>query len=524
MPSIRPRQSVSESRTLRKRASLHRMIMPTLGALAMFPVMADWRDSKALREELGELVAEAEAIGRVAQEENRDLTDDESKRVDQILGVGDEGTTGFQPGLVHNLKARIRRVEKIENTRSQIASEITAGPGQQLPAQGGQNDDVGGTDGPESPTWMRSRVPVNIVQPSAAAMEPFKSVGSYQEQRAHAYALGRWFMAAICGDANSRQWCDEHGVTIQAAQTGGTPAKGGYLVPTELSTAIREVRDKYGVFRGECSYEPMMSDTKDVPVDISGHGYYFVDESAEIGETDAEWKNVALVAQKVGRITRFSSEIGEDGIIEMAAKLATDIGKSFAKAEDDCAIIADGTATYGGHTGLLDASGVGSAAVYTAPSGITSLDKLTAVHFRAAMAMLPDKFRNDDDCKWYVSPTVYDHAMAPILDAAGGNTSTDIENGPTRRRFLGAPTKFSSAMPGATTANAAGEKFAIYGNWKAGAVFGDRRTITIAESAHVFFKNDDMALRGTQRFHLKPHEIGDASDVGAFVVLELAGS
>ena len=521
-------QSIANRRSDSKRRSLALIALPAMLAAHPYFVTADWSDSKALREQQGELIAEVEAIQTVAQEEKRDLSDEESARVDQILGLGTEGEDGFKPGLVHDLNARIAQREKMETARDRITAGAGSTTGNRVPPQGGDGDDLHDSDNQLIQNgFTHIAVPTNCIQPTAKEMEGFEVVGNRQEQRGYAYALGRYFFATLGQHQESKEWCDDHGVvirdgknheTVYNAQSGGTPSKGGYLVPTELSTVIREIRDRYGVFRSECTPETMSADTKDVAFDISGDDYYFVGESEEIGEADSTWINVGLVAKKVGRISRYSSEIAEDAIIEMGVKLAGDMGRAFAKAEDDCAIVADGTAQYGNHTGLFNA--IGDAAVLTVD--VDSLDQLTRKHFRKAMSMLPDVFRDEMEVKWYLSHTAYDDSMANILDASPGNRQEDLSKGPSKQYFLGHQVRYARVLPSAQAA-IPGSKCIIFGNWRRGAMFGDRRKVTIAHDSSVFFKNDDMAVRGTQRFNLKIHQPGDADDVGAFVVIQLAG-
>jgi hypothetical protein len=60
-------------------------------------------------------------------------------------------------------------------------------------------------------------------------------------------------------------------------------------------------------------------------------------------------------------LTKFSSELSEDAVINFADDLAGEMAYAQAKLEDNCAFIGDSTSTYGGITGL--ATAVGAAGV-----------------------------------------------------------------------------------------------------------------------------------------------------------------
>lgn len=509
------RQSVFA--TARKRSLLmSAIILPIAMQSLPFAVMADWRDSKALREQLGSLVAEAEAIAQVAASEKRELNDEETKRIDAILGVGDEGKEGFKAGLVHDLKARIARMEKIENARDQISGSINGGAGsgrQTPPAQ---------TDNPDARSEGDS-VFSRIVVPAKCSRPVLKAHvihGSRRENEKAAYAMGMFFLAAVANYEPAKTFCQEHGL-IKANMTIGTGADGGFTVPSELSPVIEYWRDMYGVFRQEAQYERMSADTKDVAVQTAGLPYYFVAEQAAITATGKmQFKNVALVAKKVATIARMSSELAEDSIIDIGEAVVMAIGEAFAKAEDFCGFLGDGTSTYGSMTGIIPLIDVATPlkGLYV-PAGISQLDDLTNAHMRTIISMIPGKFR--DGCKWYCNSTVYDAVMAPILDAAGGNTQSDLEQGPGRLRFKGYDVRETQILPDAASIEPESNVL-VFGNIKKGAIFGDRRAITISRSDQVYWVNDDIAIKGTQRFQAKIHEQGTTTAVGAFVVLQLA--
>lgn len=509
-PDFQSRAKIA--RKAMKRFAMTAIILPAAMAMHPYAVIADWRDSKALREELGRVVSEAEAIAQVATSENRDLSADEATRIDAILGVGEPGKDGFKAGMVHSLKAQIARMEKIETARDTISGQVGGGakpkPGEISKAdnpQGAEHDGI----------VSRVVIPASVHRP--ATLKAHRIHERRIDNERAAYAFGQFAIAVIAKQPAAVAWCTEHGL-IKAGMTEGTPADGGYTVPSELDRAVMFVRDMYGVFRREAEMVPMSADTKDKAKQTSGLPYFYIGEAAAITDTGKlAFANVALVAKKVAAIVRMSSELSEDSIIDIGDAVALALGEAFALAEDHAGFIGDGTGTYGSQTGIIPGM-VGKKGLYVPAAGIVTLAQLTNAHFRTIISMLPGRFRVG--AKWYCDSTVYDGAMAPILDAAGGNTQGDLEQGPGRLRFKGYDVAETQVLSDAVSI-AASSNVLIFGNLKKGSMFGSRRELTIVRSDQVYWTTDEIGIKGTQRFNTKNHELGDADTVGAFVVLKL---
>jgi HK97 family phage major capsid protein len=92
---------------------------------------------------------------------------------------------------------------------------------------------------------------------------------------------------------------------------------------------------------------------------------------------------------------------------------------------------------------------------------------------------------------------------------------------------LGYPVEFSQVMP-STEANS--QVCAVLGDFSKGAAFGDRQQESIAFSEHAtiggenVFERNQIAIRGTERFDIVVHDVGDANDAGPIVGLQTAGS
>jgi HK97 family phage major capsid protein len=123
------------------------------------------------------------------------------------------------------------------------------------------------------------------------------------------------------------------------------------LVPEEMMNEIIVLRETYGVFRKECRVVPMGRDTLNWPRRTGGLTAYFMARRRRITESSASFDNVNLTAKKLGALTKLSTEIAEDAVINIADYIVDEIAYAFASKEDDCGFNGDGTSTYGGMTG-----------------------------------------------------------------------------------------------------------------------------------------------------------------------------
>jgi HK97 family phage major capsid protein len=151
-------------------------------------------------------------------------------------------------------------------------------------------------------------------------------------------------------------------------------------------------------------------------------------------------------------LTRMSSEIAEDAIIDLADKLALEIAYAFAVKEDTVGFIGDGSANHGGITGVLTKAlqPAYSLAKVAAASGHDKLDEIDADDLLRLMAALPEyaKAGAAGDC----SPSALALVFNAILIAGGGNSMENLANA-VRSSFLGYPinvTPIKADNPAAT--------------------------------------------------------------------------
>lgn len=438
-----------------------------------------------LREKAVEEAQAARDIKDIADQEARGLTQEEADKFDNHLKEA------------ARLEKEAERQEKLEATEKRL-NEPQERQAELETATGGRIEVV-------KPDLFRS-----------GKLRAFKG----KTADADAYKAGKWLLATIMGNAEARQWCHDHSVEIRV-QTEGVNTAGGFLVPDVFERAIIDLREQYGMFRANARVLPMSSDHVLIPRRTGGVTAHFIGENTEITADDKSWNQVELTAKKLGALTRMSTDLSEDAIINIADDLAQEMAYAFVKKEDECGLSGDGTSTYGGMVGLktkfVDGGHTagcqeGTSACVTW-AAITLADELTAV-----MGLLPS-YANLR-AKWYIHPTGKAACFDAITLAAGGASVREIATAPGIRgvqpMFAGYPVVVSSAMPAIPTDQVV---CILFGDLSMSTTFGERRGITIKVSADRYLEYDQIGIQATERFCINNHDIGDTSTPGPLVSL-----
>ena len=425
------------------------------------------------KEKIADLQDEVQAIVNLAENDDRELNDDESTRVDECLAE------------IQILRENEQRLEKVESEKQRVA--LARQPQKQ--------------DAPKI---------LPAIPKAKARLHAFKG----EQAERDAYHAGQWIKAQFLNDAAAKQFCNDHGL-ILGAQTGGTNADGGFLVPDPLSDAIIDVRDSVGVARQISRVIPMTSDTLSVPKRSGGLTIDYPSEAGSITASDKAWANVSLAVKKQATLSKVSNELLADAVINVADDLASEIGFAFAQASDNELINGDGSSTYGSETGVISA--LGAAGKVTLDSGETSQSSVTLADLHSVAGKLGDK--HHAQAVWVMNRSFYSNVVQKLVYAAGGNTVSDIAGGSGASLF-GYQVYLTEQMP----ADAADKCIALFGAFVNGVVIGDRDGVEIAMSDSVYFADDCMGIRATARNDINVHDAGDGSDAGAIVGLFTAAS
>jgi len=332
-----------------------------------------------------------------------------------------------------------------------------------------------------------------------------------------AYRFGRFIMAAR-GHRKSLDWCQSNGI-VTKGHTESVNSAGGFLVPDEFESSLISLRERYGVFRRNAKNVPMSSDTKRKPRRKTTLTAYAVGEAAAGTESQQVLDQVNLVAQKFMVLTTLSNELNEDAIVNLGDDIANEIAYAFALKEDECGFNGDGTSTYSGIVGVIpEIEGISSAAGI-ADVGVTSYADFEVADLMALVAKLP-AYADSPNCKFYCSKAFYHGAVEQAVYRSGGVTAREVKEGSATPTLLGYPVEFVQVMRKTYTNDTIQ---LLFGDLSLAAYFGDRRQTSIAfsDSALNAFEQDEIAVRGTERFDIKCANLGDSTDAGPIVALKL---
>ncbi len=442
-----------------------------------------------------ELVA-MQVILDAAEKDNRPMTDDEIETFEaHSTAAGDFKTRWSQ---IEALETQMANAPVVKDINTDTEKESADRTGQPI-------------------VDKRIVIPAHVYR--GGTLKAFR--GPEAEERA--YRAGRWFMA-LAGHKPSFQWCMDHGLQlIEAVHEETVNTAGGYLVPIEIDRDIIELVDAYGVFRTNARRSMMTSDVKTRPRRTGGLEAYFVGESEAGTESTKGWDNTSLTAKKIQVLSRITSELREDAIINVADDLVREIARAYAQKEDECGFKGTGAhVAYGGIKGisqkLEDLNGVNERGGTILATGNTFAE-VTLVDLVDVIGILPSYA--EKDAKIYCHKTFYNRVMVKLLTAAGANTMQSLEAG-AQKMFLGYPVEFVNAM---LSAEADSSYFMFFGDLWLAADFGDRRSMSIAfsDSATIgsqsVFERDQIAVRGTERFDINVHDVGSTSKAGPIVGL-----
>lgn len=431
---------------------------------------------QSLREKQAQTVEKMEGIVAAAEEAKRDLTDEEKTQFDTLSAE------------VEGIKADILREEKLQAHKASLAAPVNPDPASR----------------PKATPQARAR---------HGMLKAFRGDGAEEA----AYRSGMWALGALFGVDSARQFCRENGIAIQKAASEGVNSAGGFLVPTEFSSAIIDLRDQYGVFRRECRVWPMASDSTTFPRRSGGLTAYPMAENTATTESQKTWDQVSLTAKKWGVLTRYSTELADDAVISIADDLAQEVGYAFAVAEDTAGFSGDGTATYNGIFGILPKiiDGMHTAGAVDAASNHDTFAEIDATDLATLMAKLPMyAMRN---AAWYCSQPCFELVFSRLMQAAGGNAKTD-QAARSPYQYLGYPVIVSQSLP-TSTGDLSNLAMLLFGDLRLAATMGSRREITMKVSEDRYFELDQIGILGTERFDINIHDLGDNTTAGPIVAL-----
>ena len=439
-----------------------------------------------MQNERTQIMAEAEEILETAEENGRSPGDEETERFNLCLAKVEQLDVDI--ALKLELEAKQKASIKIDPAHK--------------PA-------------PAEPMMAKPKAESVSIPRSYGKMVAFPKT---PEGEMRAFKAGQFIMATIYGSTKAADWCRQNGMNIRSALAGGINTAGGVLVPEEFERAIIDLREQYGVFRRLVRVRPMGSDTTNIPRRTGGLTAYYTGENTAGTESDATWDNVQLVAKKLMVLTRMSSEVSEDAIIDLADTMASEIAYAFALKEDTVGFTGTGISTDGGIVGvnvkIID--GNHTKGVVDATSATDTLPEIDAEDLINLMSVIPMYARAGSS--WICSPTALDVVFNAIKVAGGGNTR-DMLGDLDTPRFLGYPIVVTDIYPDNVATVYNNLPMIGFGNLGMACSLGDRRGIRVALSSEQYWEEDQIGVKGTMRHDINVHDLGSTTVKSPFAVL-----
>ncbi len=295
----------------------------------------------------------------------------------------------------------------------------------------------------------------------------------------------------------------------------------GFLIPEEVTTAVMYNTEPVGVVRRIANVQKMSRDTWSGNRKTAIVTMTHLAESGTLTNVDSTFDRVQLTAKQVGCIVRLPTSLLEDS----AVSIADDYAQTFVEAqqirEDSDAFIGDGSATYGGHSGL--ANGLRSGA-YIAQTTSNTWAAQTLADFHKLMGSVENA--DGKRLAFLCSRQYWFQVMQRLQAAGGGNTMLSLAAangmagtgmGGADANFLGYPVYFSQILPIITATTA---KSCYFGDIMGGMTLGDRRGLRVETSKDFYFSPDEYAIRATARIAVNCHSDGRSGTFGNIVCLK----
>lgn len=440
-------------------------------------------------DKMSKINTEQEAMVKTCEdEENRDFSPDEQTHYDTL--TKDWETTSANHKREEERAARSAKLKP----RKAIVP-----PGQGNPKKPGEED-----NGIPKLTFYSRKAPAGFADVEQA------------------YRAGKWLISKH-GNQEDRsvqeatQWCKDYGVETRV-MTGISANKGSAVVPEEFSTALINLQEEYGVARKFCRMMPMGTDVMVVPRVIGNTTAYYIGEETAITASDMKLDNISLTPRTLAALSRVSNILLADSAIEIAGLLTKDMARQFALAEDNALFLGDGTATYGGISGLITKLAAATASIVTSQTTNIAFSDMDFVDFESMIGKLPE-FPGIMP-EWYIHKAAFYASMARLANAAGGNTMTDIAGGPSRVQFLGYPVNFVNVMNSTLTDQADTAGLCYFGDLAMAATFGNRQDVQTDSDSSIYFTTNQTAIRAIERYDINVHDVGDTSDPGPVIMLK----
>jgi HK97 family phage major capsid protein len=301
------------------------------------------------------------------------------------------------------------------------------------------------------------------------------------------------------------------------AQGEVTSTAGGVLVPTETYDGVMQLIREKSIIRGLSNVIPMSRDQMVVPTRASGPSVAWINEGGSaMTDQSVTFKsdaNSLLTTKTLTVLDKVSRELDEDSLVALEPFLADVFAQAIGAEENRVAFRGDVTTDGDAFNGVAtDAT--------TVKAGSTVANNLTWANINEVKYTV-DAFTNGADAAWIFHPTCF-QVIAGLVDDQGrplfltkysdggimDPNANAIQGSP--GTLLGSPVYLSSQLPSATQADAslvgasnADKCQGLYGAFKTGFAFGDRRSLSVETNDSVYFDQHAKAVLASERIAMR---------------------
>ena len=256
-----------------------------------------------------------------------------------------------------------------------------------------------------------------------------------------------------------------------------TDTDGAVFLPETVMNEIARIVPDFGVARRLGRQIPISSGSQRIPNVTAGLVAFWVGEGQEIKARKAAFGKKNIDPEKMGIIVPWTTELEEETGEAFLNLIMELIAEAFAELEDQSALYGDGTAAYGGITGIANVAGAGEYVLpdRTGTSGGNgqSVQHVTPSDFLKLKYRVPSTVRQRGT---YIISSDLMEVLADTKDADGNYILSNPREDERLPRLWGRPVETSDAVIGPES-DAADSAFAFYGDFSR-LLIGQQRGMT----------------------------------------------
>jgi len=271
-----------------------------------------------------------------------------------------------------------------------------------------------------------------------------------------------------------------------------TAGSGAEFMPDEFRRELIRDVEAVGRVYTLCQRVPLSTLGQTIwPKHVTGLTAHPVAVLAEIEKSAPGLGTVTLTPVKWGTLTGVPNELLRTPatLVDAGQYIGILVVYGLAEAFDNAVLNGDGTASYGGITGILQSANIAAVAAAATHTTVATLDGTDVSNVIAGLSV-EYALQN---ARWIQSLSVKGHLRA--LKATTGMSLYERGNQGEPNTIDGYPYTISNKMP-AKGAITAGDPWAVYGDLRLSHMFGMVGNIRIDRSEHVYFASDATAIRG----------------------------